>query len=489
MKTLPCIIALFFLCSHIAGAQEFDRSDNGLMYSDGTIRKLKFIVDSMNLKFKTCDPARSYRSMFRAKANYIYLDTLHVKAAKKDIDAHISYQAFVEKYVHAASQENLLMLKQRDVDYNDNKQVSFESVVIGHEYSPSISVPGHEVYEQPVKGKWFYEYSKKTTYSKEHIRAFYFTDEFTQEPIPEKYARLVQYADCIVDTNAQIFSQDAQSSWGAKRTTDGKELSAFKKKIGELAGAPADDTNYESYLANVAMWEEHRKQLMDSLMAFDSSFNKGFRTALSYALRHGGSDGDFENWVERYDSPQAALALKRKRIVMGRCSQDGSPRYHAMEIARLSAETTSWDIFVRAHLDIMNDRFQRVSDGSYAWGNRKTYIRELEVLDIHVQDLLLGISIRAEQTSKNHYYGSINRLGRALSETRDPAAIEIKLQEMIADDSLDIYNRILMFYLYHNYTYHLESAGDKKRNIQQLATALKQLPAYVTGDFVIKDMD
>lgn len=90
---------------------------------------------------------------------------------------------------------------------------------------------------------------------------------------------------------------------------------------------------------------------------------------------------DFEEYVSCYKSPKVALELKRSRIVVGGCSQDMSPRVHAMNIALLSAETINWEIFLRSHLDIMNDNFERMSDGSYAWAGRKTYIKELEVLD------------------------------------------------------------------------------------------------------------
>ena len=49
---------------------------------------------------------------------------------------------------------------------------------------------------------------------------------------------------------------------------------------------------------------------------------------------------------------------------------DNSPRIHALNIAKLSAETINWEVFLRAHLDIMKDKFERMSDGSYAFGGR-----------------------------------------------------------------------------------------------------------------------
>src|SRR5690606_2706951 len=112
------------------------------------------------------------------------------------------------------------------------------------------------------------------------------------------------------------------------------------------------------------------------------------------------------------------LQRMRHTKVVGSCSQDASPRIHAINIALVSAETTNWEVFLKAHLDIMNDKFDRMSDGNYAYAQRKTYIKELEELNINVIDLLLGISLRIENPANNHYYGNIGRLGRAISESK-----------------------------------------------------------------------
>lgn len=158
---------------------------------------------------------------------------------------------------------------------------------------------------------------------------------------------------------------------------------------------------------------------------------------------------------------------------------DNSPRIHALNIAKLSAETTNWEIFLRSHLDIMNDRFERVSDGSYAWGRRKTYIRELEVLDINVHDLLLGITLRIDNPSMNHYFGSIPRIGRALSETIKSDEAELKMLQLISDQSVDTYNRVLVYYLFLNYNHTIEDKTKQALNEEKLKKAVETFPANV----------
>lgn len=214
----------------------------------------------------------------------------------------------------------------------------------------------------------------------------------------------------------------------------------------------------------------------------DANFTTLFNEALEEALATGGSSDEF---AERYHSKKTALQLKRGRIVVGGCSQDNRPRLHALNIAMLSVATVNWEIFLRSHLDIMNDRFQRVSDGSYAWAARKTYIRELEVLDIDILNLLLGISLRIENPSINHYYGSIRRISRALAETSQKEIIEAKMLQMISGEGLDDFNRVLIYYLFLNYNYCLEDKGKQAANQSKLAEAVNTLPAYLAAKITV----
>jgi hypothetical protein len=184
-----------------------------------------------------------------------------------------------------------------------------------------------------------------------------------------------------------------------------------------------------------------------------------------------------KNWKTKSKKKQEKLLdeLRSTRVVGG-CSQDSRPREHAVNIAMLSAETQNWEVFLRAHLDVMNDRFERVSDGSYAWGERKTYIKELEELNINVLDLIIGISLRIENPSTNHYYGSIRRIGRALSETENKVEVEKQLFSILKNEELDLYNRVLGFYIIDNYIYNLEDENEKLHLKSELKEAIKSLP-------------
>lgn len=187
-----------------------------------------------------------------------------------------------------------------------------------------------------------------------------------------------------------------------------------------------------------------------------------------------------ENWISLSENKKEKLLDEmRSTRVIGRCSQDDSPREHAVNIALLSAETNNWEIFIKAHLDILNDSFDRMSDGSYAWNRRKTYIREIEDLNIDVENLILGISLRIENPENNHYYGSINRIGRALAESKNRKEIEQEMLLIISDTELDLLNRLLIYFLYVNCNNHLTDDAVRRENTERLKTVINTFPEFI----------
>lgn len=134
----------------------------------------------------------------------------------------------------------------------------------------------------------------------------------------------------------------------------------------------------------------------------------------------------------------------------------------------------------------MNDRFDRLSDGSYAQAERQTYIRELEELNINVQDLLFGISFRYENAAENHYFGSISRLGRALAESNNKEEIEQSMTAIIKDTELDLYNRLLFYFLFKNYCNHLEDEKMKAIKFHHVIQLAKSFPSHISEQLSIR---
>lgn len=523
MKKLFAFMVL--ICLNLTAQEtEFKVYGNGLIYSEQSVSKLKHIVDSLNLKFKVCEFNKTFRSYGQAKANFVQVEKSDALKAKKDLEKGISYADFKAKYGKSLFDENRIILKS---DYNNHEnveKVEFSSLSFGRRDGENITINKKEInsYNNDFKGKWVFEYDEKTSYSKESLKAFYFVEDFETKPLPEKYARLIQYSDCLVDTTAQIFYAKAKDSGiryvdtvptkamnfeiyvekVLKRPSfseekfsilfnltdaDFRDKKKKKKKEEDIAARELIEKEYQDFNQKMDKWESERLTRTDSLRNADKNFDVMLLEALAEAKTTKATDNTFEEYVGRYIGKEEELELKRNRRVIGGCSMDSSPRVHAQNIAVLSAATIKWEIFLRSHLDIMNDRFDRVSDGSYAQGERQTYIKEIEVLDINVLDLILGISLRIDNPSKNHYYSSINRVGRALSESSKPELVETSLLNMIKDKDLDDYNRVLMYYLFDNYNYNLKDEKTKENNESKLKLAVATMPDYISSRLNFKN--
>lgn len=504
MKKIFVFMILFCITLN-AQNTEFKVYNNGLIYSENSVSKLKHIVDSLNLKFKVCEFNKTFLSCAQARANFVNIDGEKALEAKKDIDNNISFSEFKAKYPKANFDKNLVVLKSAYKDYENKEYIEFSSLELGKSSSKSISKKNNTVSSNDkFTEKWIYEFGEKSKYSEASLRAFYFVEEFKTKPIADKYAKLIQYADCMIDTTAQVFYDKAKDSgdfYGAElkkgmkfqeyvNNVLNKPILEYTKTnvlaIDEANNMRQRDIEYNVYKQKLEKWESLRLSRLDSLKEVDSNFMSFLNEDLIIA-KNRTSDDEFEEYVGRYISKEAELELKRNRRVVGGCSMDSRPRTHALNIAMLSAETTKWEIFLRSHLNIMNDRFDRVSDGSYAQGARSTYIKEIEVLDINTLDLILGISLRIENPAKNHYFSSIGRVGRALSESRNPRLAETAILSMISDSDLDDYNRILLYYLFDNYNYNLADENAKKANQSKLKNAIASMPDYISSKIIFEN--
>lgn len=517
------VFMVMFCINLNAQSNEFKVNDNGLIYSENSVAKLKYIVDSLNLKFKVCEFNKTFLSCAQTKTNFVNLKGEEALEAKKDLENNMSYLDFKAKYPKANFEENLVVVKSYYGNIRGVESEEISSLELGKSRRKSIILSQKNIdsYKNNFKGKWVFQFYDKTKYSEALLNAFYFVEEFKTKPIADKYARLIQYSDCMVDTTAQVFFDKAKDESGLigynpslpnkalkfnlyvdkvlnKPSFDykkfprpynykGNDSSGKKLSEQELAEIKIADEQYNVFQKKLKEWESLRLSKLDSLKNLDPSFMLMLNDALVEVKENKSSNNEFEEYVSRYVSKETALELKRSRRVTGGCSMDSRPRDHALNIALLSAETAKWEIFLRSHLNIMNDRFDRVSDGSYAQGTRNTYIKEIEVLDINVLDLILGISLRIENPSKNHYFSSIDRVGRALSESRNPRVAETTILNMISDSELDDYNRILMYYLFENYNYNLVDEKVKKLNQSKLKLAVSNMPDYISSRIILNN--
>ena len=406
MKKLSLLLASTVLL-FVAKSQtnEFKVHENGLIYSEHTMGKLAHIVDSLNLKYKTCELNKVFYSKLQSIGHIVTLDSGNLKQARKQLKEGIEFKKFIELYPEAEVSFNNLIIHQQYENYRGRKVIEFSEIRLDDGFGVELVFDSKLAnYSAGRISKWVYNYEEKSEYWGESLTAFYFPSGMTSTPLPEQYARMIGYADCLIDTTVTKMMDDPEEGW-------------VDLPLNWNSLAPAE-----------------KEKLLDEM---------------------------------------------RNTRVIGYCSMDGRPREHAVNIAMLAAETTRWEVFLEAHLDIMNDRFDRMSDGSYAWAGRQTYLRELEELDINVLDLILGISFRVENPAQNHYHGNIWRVGRALAETGDKRSVESALSSAMGDAQLDDFNRVLAFYLFHSYVHYLIDESEKLAASEKLTHAIEKLPTYL----------
>lgn len=484
MRNVYLLVCCFFICQ-VYSQGEFKEYKNGLIYSPTAISKLSEIVGDKNEEFRTCDITKNFTSTLQTKGYVFELGKAYRSMLKKDLKNNISLEAFISKYKTDKKPLSLIVKSAYTNRYEKKKYVRLD------EYPGENSVRILEDnWIDAQFGSWIVDFTRK-----DRLKVIYLEDNFKSVALPDTYKRMVQYSECLIDSTTTVFKKNTSRSWDGYEEKDTlkkqKQKRFFDFVNSKLSVKPPKwedyelkngDTNYKKYSKALAAYEAKKKEHITSYLSEDPQFIQLLNQTYEEALEHGNSNDEIERYIGEYLSKAKALELKRNRIVVGSCSMDNSPRIHAMNISQLSAESYNWDVFLRAHLNIMNDRFERVSDGSYAWQQRHTYIKELEVLNINVPDLLLGMTLRVNNPSKNHYYGNISRLGRAIAESEDLTAFENIIVSAISDPALDDYNRLLMFYLYGNLRYNL----DKNAGIEFDRTVLKEkgklLPEYLTKE-------
>jgi hypothetical protein len=450
---------------------EFPIYSNGLIYSTADMNILRRTVDSLNLRFRTCEANPFYNSFqqkrvfkirFSSKTNSL---KQIIEKIKEGYSPH-DLLAYYKEYLQSADSTHLVIKANKnegDIDYY---------------YLEGSASTGYNTSYVREKGTatdftdWDYYYSPKDQYADSYtLNCSYYSENWQQSRIPARYAHLIQYVDCMIDTSASIFI-GKEDYW-----TSNSKKEAYKNVHEIVTYINGKMKRNNTYGKNEELTDIQVEFAIEKL-ASDNKFRSLLGRTIDDYVKNRTPQYHLEKIAERIGLDDKALLMKRCYRVVGQCSQDDSPRLHARDIAILSAKAHSWDIFLRAHLDIMNDHFDRVSDGSYAWGQRKTYLKELEELNLNIVDLMLGLTLRAQNLPSNHYLGTVWRLGWALTESKERIVFEEKALAMVKDDALDEFNRGLIFILYSSYLQHLENKEGLEKSIA-LKNNIQQFPPFI----------
>lgn len=465
---------------------EFSRYDNGLIYQEESMMALRQLVVSEGRNFFACPTESTYQSKQYILTDFVVLeagehDSLEIqKLLEKGKEANDLVASFASRVVFFF--EDVPVIRYRG---HSNKEAWFwREAVLGERIDVAELSAGKAHVIGPKK---FYELRRK-----EAIILLFPKSPPTNMDLDPKYTRMVDYVDCMVGTTpinpGNIHEDDLTTAKDEENPiTRFQDFLDFPNSP-QIDWGKANEAEIQRYYQASEEWINARKTWIQETRSKDPRFLTLLEEAVAFAAKNGGGTEEMEDWSLALLSKEQTLEAMRSREVIGRCSMDQSPRIHAKRIAKLAAETAEWEIFLRAHLNILNDRFDRASDGSYAFEQRMTYFRELEALGLDLPMLIPGLALSVADPGLHHYFGSPMRLGRALVEADDPEPILDELVTMLTDPLLDPPNQWQVNFVLINYiTHHEKEAGRQAleammESYPHLPNAFRDMAAFFITD-------
>ncbi len=445
--TLLIIYKLTNFCS-AQNLSDIHLHSNGLIYSDQVIKNIREMVNNFNEEFKVTPLHKSYQSKTQAIGHYFAIKGTKAYQVVKDLEQNLSFNKLLLKYPEMQIERNLFVLK---YSYH------IESDKVVDEYGSCSMHPRATLQHLTInENKQTYEdspYVYQTSMGDPFIHGFYLLNEPTQYQLPEKYARMVQYANSIIDTNSLVMKEEAWMAKEQMKVIDSTQVGKFL-----------------SYVNHSALVSKR-----DHGEVFHASLNSAIHEALNENI----SNEEFERYVSIYDAKELALELKRRRVVMGTNAEDLRPLIHALQLAILAGETANMEIFFRAHFNVMNGYFPGGNPLSQILWGRRTLVKELEEMHLEVESLILGTLFQVEPTAPHHYFSMIDQMALALAEYSKAESVEKIMTDIMREEHIDDYNKWMMYQLYGQYLKHTKELERKRAILDRFMTAIYELPWYM----------
>lgn len=454
---------------------EFPIYENGLIYDPSTMSLLADVVDSLSLRFKSWAP-KTFYSLEQGYATYFSIDKKNAAKARAVITRSISLDDFKKQFLRSEIIDSLWIVKSYDTRERQ-PVLRYESMDLEYKY---VRVP-HSLQFNRTSG-WIYEEHS------EGIEILYLHD-LRSTPIPAEYGRLIQYVDCMIDTTATIYPT-ATLDFDVREFFKNSRMSVFLDLAKDFEPEPERPTFTSNSSENSILrekfdsthndWNTRRMSALDEKMKKPKNarlFNEALQEATDHQLGWA-----LAEYAERYLPAPKLLDFKRSYYVPTICNFDSGQWDHAMAICLLAAKCHQWDIFLRAHMDILVDNVGRNINEIHGLTRRVTYIKEIEELNINSIDLLVGSMLAAKNLNQNHYQTYSVRVADAMSGSKQKPAFENLILKMINDERLDIYNRMQMT---EEFLFLCRESGDgsTRCNLEKIKDSVKKLPDGIEDYF------
>jgi hypothetical protein len=503
------VLCLMVAVGGIAHSQlpDFPLHSNGLIYDDTLMRQLRHLADSIRARASFSSEAGAYFSPRQTTGSFVRLDTGDIDGAYDDLRKGISFDSFVRKYPQCEMNRKILILLDERPGYRVSGVATYYNInsddwsdkritlITDEQYRP-VSNAQHKYAYYPagdgIIGDCVYSLNRErhTSHGKStdspYVYAFFLDGVPKAARLPAAAARLLGYRDRIVDSATGVYDKDAKTAGPDLRGTEfGPAQEALDNYIGRKIDSAVAiyrrDHPYEypnSPYREVGDWS-FKRQYTDSLSTVDTCFKRLLATAIAEV--HEKNYYPFI-YLERYMdtcAPRAALDIRRRWIHAMTDPNPLLPRLYAMRIAGLAAKVGNWSVFIQAQLAVAVDPEGRYPDLRQSV-LRTYFLRELEVLNIDIDDILLADVLASPWPDPT--FVRARRLGRALAlEGGDKNKLEKTVLRLVSDKGLNDYQRLAMHYLFLNYVDFLPVGRARDKALTALERADGTLPEYLSA--------
>jgi hypothetical protein len=310
-------------------------------------------------------------------------------------------------------------------------------------------------------GAWRYSYDARQNAMAE-LNAWFFYETPQRPVLPERYARLVRYAQAIAPPGMRPFLPNPLSELPSVIDIESRIDSALgippqppDSAIDVITTPQAElERLYNEQQTAYDTWRAIRTRQLTAA-ATEPVLRAFVAGQIRQAIGRNGWSCALEEAAQYCCEPDDVVELMRRGTSYSSC-WDGPYVSHAVWLAIYAARALRWDVFAPALLLSVHES---VGVSITPQNKRSSFVREFESVGVHVGDLIIGAMLQSGEPTTPRIGTDGYWQSRTLAESRDAAATQERLRGMAADTTLDNANRTRMFMMYLMLLWKREGSG------------------------------
>jgi len=287
-----------------------------------------------------------------------------------------------------------------------------------------------------------------TTFRQDYISAdkvgifvYDFYEDKKAMPLPRKYGDMVDETISLLGTEP-LFRHESwpPRGYGSQIPEELVNLRSFLSY--EPPGITQEELRFVKRKTSIK-YSSDRLEWIHEVRSKHQKFKPLLKAAAEAAIAAGLVNCELEDLTSRYLSKDIAIEIMRNGMDSRLCYfLDGRLHTREFRIAQLAAETGNLNLFVLAHLNLINEALEPLSNTHESQPDRRTFFRELEIMGLNLKSLVPGLVLIQSFSAKDTNPIAPDRLGRSLAEANDKEVHLETLLDMMTDNELDPPNRL-----------------------------------------------